>query len=84
MNEQAEQPTRSELDPEVEIRSDLWPKMSVSQLARQQEIVIDRLNKLYSMMGSIGTPSMRMMYNSLQVAMQDLSKLIDARTQQKK
>lgn len=72
-----------ETDPEHNLRSDLWPTMSLSQLARQQEIVIDKVSKLHTLMTIGATPSIQNIYAALQIALKDLNALIDNRAQQK-
>lgn len=71
------------MNPEVDIRSDMWPTMTVTQLARQQDIVITKISTLASMMGPIAGPSLLQLYNALQIALADLSALIDNRGQRK-
>lgn len=72
------------MDPAKQVRSDLWPSMTLTQLTQQQEIVIDRINKLTSIMGIGYTESLRTMYGALQQANQDLARLIDHRSQKEK
>ena len=73
-----------ETDPQNNLRSDLWPTMSPAELGRQQELVVDKLSKLQSMTGVSSTPSFRNIYGALQVAMNDLTQLINNRSQQRK
>lgn len=68
-----------ENDPSIQIRTDLWPTMSISQLNRQRELMLDNISKLQSMVDSHGNPSIRNMYAALQVGLQDLNKLIDSK-----
>lgn len=70
-------------DPNLHLRSDLWPTMSVSQLARQQELAIDKVAKLHTMMGASASPSLINIYGALQQALRDLNALIDNRATQK-
>lgn len=84
MDTHNEQPiTNPETDPRVTLRSDLWTTMNVTELARQQEICIDRINKLYSIMGAGGSQSMANIYHALQIANQELTNLINTRSQTK-
>lgn len=71
-------------DPNVDIRSDMWPNMNITQLTRQQEIVIDRINKLTTIMSSGYSQSFSTIYGALQQANKDLASLIDRKTQQEK
>jgi hypothetical protein len=73
----------SETDPQLTLRSDLWPTMSVSQLSRQQELAIDKISKLHSMMGAAASPSLINIYGALQQALKDLNGLIDNRSTHK-
>lgn len=78
--------TNSKLpSPDDELRSDLWPAMSVSQLYHQQELVLDKITKLRSIMpfGVAGTPAIAGMMVALQQAMMDLNLLIESKSTQK-
>jgi hypothetical protein len=81
MNEQ--RPIDPAWDPDTELRADLWPTMTLTQLSRQQEMVIDRMNQMHSIMGSIANPSMSNIYGALSQAIRDLTGLIENRAQQK-
>jgi hypothetical protein len=70
-----------ENDPALNIRSDLWLTMGVSQLTRQQELVIDKISKMHTMMGIRASQSLIDIYSALQVALKDLNALIEKRTQ---
>jgi hypothetical protein len=77
--------TTDENNPPVEneIRSDLWPTMSVGQLYKQQELVIDKITKLHSMAsigGAAATPTVAGLLKALQQALTDLSQLIESRS----
>jgi len=67
-------------EPEEAVRSDLWNDMTLSQLSRQQEIVIDKVSKMYQLLGPQAGPSVQSIYAALQMALQDLNRLIDSRT----
>lgn len=71
------------MDPEVDLRSDLWPTMTVQQLAKQQDIAITKLSTLGKMFGVAANPSINYMYGALQVALADLTALIDNRGSRK-
>jgi hypothetical protein len=68
--------------PEKELRADLWGTMSVSQLHRQQDILLDRLMKLQSMSpyGVAPTTGVAGLTKVLQQAMADLTRLIDEKS----
>ncbi len=72
-----------ETDPERNLRSDLWPTMSLSQLARQQEIASDKVSKMHSLMSMGNTQSITNLYAALQIALKELNTLIDNRAEQK-
>jgi hypothetical protein len=78
----SEQTYTPENDPNVNLRSDLWPKMTISQLNRQHEIAIDKVSKLHMMMGANASPAIINIYGALQQALRDLTALIDVRAQQ--
>lgn len=67
-------------EPEEALRSDLWHEMSLSQLARQQEIAIDKVSKMHQILGPQAGPSVQAIYAALQMALKDLNALIDSRT----
>lgn len=69
-----------DLSPENHLRSDLWPTMSLAQLARQQEIAITKISTLYSMATTNPSQSIQNIYAALQQALTDLNQLIDSRT----
>jgi hypothetical protein len=71
-----------ENDPTLNLRSDLWPTMTLGQLSRQHEIAIDKAALLATMVGSGSSPSIINLYSALQVALKDLSALIDNRSAQ--
>ena len=73
-----------ENDPSIQIRTDLWSTMNVSQLTRQREIMLDHITKIQSIMGAIANPSLINMNAALQVGLQDLNKLIDDKYAQKR
>lgn len=75
--------TNPDYDPKVSLRSDLWPTMNMMQLSQQQELVVDKLNKLNSLVALGYSESMRTMQFALERAMQDLTQLINYRSQDK-
>jgi hypothetical protein len=80
-----EKPTPvSENDPQVQVRTDLWPTMNIAQLNRQREIMLDHLSKLQSIMSESPGPTLRNMYGALQTGLKDLSDLIDHRYGEKR
>ena len=72
---------KKSLPPEESIRSDLWSTMSMSQLYRQQEMVLDQINKL-RLISSQATTGQLALATALQQAMRDLNELIDAKAMQ--
>lgn len=78
--------TNKELSaPEEEIRTDLWPTMSISQLYRQQEMLLEKITKLQSMtpLGTGGPPTIQGLLHILQQAMTDLTLLIENKSSYK-
>lgn len=69
-----------ETDPSTTLRSDLWPTMTLSQLSRQQELVIDKISRMHILIGASATPALQNLYGALQVALRDLNALIDNRS----
>lgn len=69
-----------ETDPALNIRSDLWPSMSLGQLARQQDLVITKISMMHQMMGINASQSLINLYSALQVALNDLTDLINSRS----
>ncbi len=67
-------------EPQYSIRSDLWPTMNINELSNQLHLVMEKLTKIASMMGSVPQPTYMHMYGALQQAMQDLNGLIEYRT----
>jgi hypothetical protein len=70
-------------DPTKNLRSDLWPSMTISELAVQQELVLDKLSRLHGFIGPNATKSMLNIYGALHTALQDLNSLIDNKSNQK-
>jgi hypothetical protein len=70
-------PYTPENDPTLNLRSDLWPTMTVGQL-----LAIDKVSKLHMMMGANASPALINIYGALQQALKDLTWLIDNRSQQ--
>lgn len=61
----------------------MWPTMNVSQLNRQREIMLDHVTKVQSMVDTNASVSVRNMFGALQVGLEDLNKLIDAKYAEK-
>lgn len=71
-----------ENDPSVQVRSDLWSKMTLSQLNKQRELLLDKSIKIQSIMGAQANPSLLAMYSAVQRGMDDINQLIDYKTEQ--
>lgn len=67
-------------EPEDEIRTDLWNYMSLSELGRQQDMLIDRLTQVQVMMGTGHTQTLMDMYLAMQHIMKSLSVLIESKS----
>lgn len=72
-------PADPPMDPQHEIRTDLWNTMTLTELHRQQELMIDRLNQIRSMMSTAtGTsPALIAMYDRTYQASEYLTALVD-------
>lgn len=68
-------------DWEINIRSDMWLTMGISQLSIQQELVLDKLAKLATMAQS---PTIRDLECALKMALDDLNNLINRNEEIKK
>lgn len=70
--------------PEKEVRADMWPTMTLSQLHHQRDLIVDKLSKLQSMMPFGAAPAtVAGLYKALQIALQDVMALIDNKADQK-
>lgn len=70
--------------PEKDIRSDLWPTMSLSQLHKQRDLIVEKMSLLRSMMPfGAAPPTVRTLFSALQIALNDVTALIDNRATQK-
>lgn len=66
------------------LRSDLWPTMSVSELAKQQELMVTKMSALLYLMGTNPSPSVSALYSAMQMGFADLNRLLDTKTTQEK
>lgn len=66
-----------ENDPSIQVRTDLWSTMNMSQLTNQRELMLDHISNLQTIMGGNANPSILNMYSALQLGLKDLNKLID-------
>lgn len=66
-------------DPHDEIRTDLWDEMTLTQLHRQQELMIDRLNQLFGLRSSMNSnsPTVLSMYHITFAAYERLNALVE-------
>lgn len=69
---------------ETMLRSDLWPTMTVSELAKQQELMVTKMSALTYMMGANPSESIRTMYLAMQRGAAELNRLLDTRSAQEK
>lgn len=70
--------------PETMIRTDLWATMSLEQLARQQDLMIDKLSTVQQMASGNASPSVLAMYSAIQMGMTDLNALMESRAKKGK
>lgn len=75
-------PADPPMDPHLEIRTDLWDTMSLTELHRQQELMIDRLNQIRGMMSTAaGTPpTIVRLYEQTYRASEQLAALVDRKS----
>jgi len=66
--------------PETMIRTDLWDTMSLGELTKQQDLLIQKISAVQSLMGAQASPSIMAMYSALQKGFDDLTKLIEERS----
>jgi hypothetical protein len=61
----------------VDIRTDLWANMSVTQLQQQRDIVANKMSLLYDIITTM--PAARDIYMAMTRALDDLDQLLDAK-----
>ena len=69
---------------ETTIRTDLWNEMSLEQLTRQHDLMISKLSTIQQMVGINASPSIIAMYSAMQLGINDLTALIETRTNKNK
>jgi len=67
--------------PSIQIRTDLWNTMSLAELTRQRELVLDRIGVLRNIPDQ-GNPSIQSLHSALQFGLADITRLIDSKTGQ--
>lgn len=73
------------LEPQTNVRTDLWPTMSLTELANQQDLLLTKLALMSSMInGAMATESIRTIYRALHTALDDLNFLLDRAANNKK
>lgn len=70
--------------PETMLRSDLWETMSVGELSRQQELMVEKMSSVLYLMSTNPSQSVYNMYSAMQMGFADLNKLLDTKTQQER
>lgn len=68
----------SNLDPQKNIRSDLWNEMTTAELSQQIDLVSTKISLLHQIRQS--TPSVMPILSALEQALQTLTNLIDSRS----
>jgi len=66
--------------PDTMLRSDLWHEMTVDELSKQQDLMIDKINKLQSLVGMNASPSVLAMYSAMQLGFTDLINILNTKT----
>ena len=67
----------SENDPSVQVRTDLWGSMTMIQLTKQRDMMVNHISRLQSIMGGNANPTILNMYSALQLGLEDLNQIID-------
>ena len=67
-----------------EIRTDMWGCMNHQQLIMQRELLMDKITTVQQLIGMSASPSTLMMYNALQLGLNDINQLIDKHASTKK
>jgi len=65
--------------PTTEIRTDLWPTMTSNQLKNQQDLLLNKIELVATMMGPLSPPHIQQLYRSLQLAYSELTNLINTK-----
>lgn len=73
----------NDTDPQVQVRTDLWPTMGMPELVSQRDILMTRMERVSRMMGAGAAPAVFDIYSAMQIALRDINQLIDTRTSQK-
>lgn len=73
-----------DLNPETQVRTDLWGTMQLPQLINQRELLMGRLSTLQKIIGPAVSPTVLNMYNAMQMGLSDINGLIDNRSNTKK
>lgn len=68
-------------DPSIQIRTDMWNTMSLAQLTKQRELVLDRINVLMRIPDQ-NNPAIRDLSFALQHGLTDITRLIEQKTEQ--
>lgn len=69
--------------PQHNIRSDLWLTMDLPALTNQQDLILTKLSTLSSMLGGNASQSHRDIYMAIEVALDEINKLIEHRSNNK-
>lgn len=70
--------------PETMLRADLWHTMTVSELAKQQDLMTQKITAIMNLMGPQTSPSVLAMYSALQRGSNELNKWIETKNAQEK
>jgi len=66
--------------PETMLRADLWHTMTAGELAKQRDLMTQKITAIMNLMGPQTSPSVLAMYSALQMGMADLNKLLETKT----
>jgi len=80
MKDQAHIPSYEDMDPTIQLRSDLWNTMGVTDLLAQRELLVNRLLTMGKIINWDTTPGTQDIYLALQHGMDQLNSIIDGKT----
>jgi len=66
------------------LRSDLWPTMTVAELAKQQELMVTKMSALLYLMSANPSPSVEALYSAMQMGFNDLNNILNNKAAQEK
>ena len=83
MNNDAYSQSYDDNDPQIQVRTDLWHTMNMSDLVHQRDLLMSHMEKASRMIGFNASPAVLGIYSAMQMALQDINHLIDATSDRK-